>query len=98
MTPIIFAAALSILASGQATSAPSTDTTSGASQDDADLNKIVCKREQITGSRFNKRICLTRAEWAEQTRNMEEQARRFGEAAGRSAAGATGGGMTNGGQ
>ena len=26
-------------------------------------NTVICKREEITGSRFMKKVCLTRAEW-----------------------------------
>ena len=33
----------------------------------ADPNEMVCKREEVTGSRLqSRRVCMTRAQWAEQ--------------------------------
>lgn len=33
---------------------------------DNDLNKVVCERQESTGSRIaSKRVCMTKAQWAE---------------------------------
>lgn len=33
----------------------------------SDPNEVVCKREEVTGSRLqSRRVCMTRAQWAEQ--------------------------------
>jgi hypothetical protein len=36
-----------------------------------DPDKVVCHKEQVTGSRFYKKICLTQAEWDQQTAKAE---------------------------
>jgi Ni/Co efflux regulator RcnB len=39
----------------------------------ADLNEVVCEKEEETGSRLGaKRVCMTRSQWAEQ-RRVERQ-------------------------
>ncbi len=89
MTPLIVATALSLLAldatpasSTQATtvapaqvSAPTKAVTNGA--DDPD--RVICHKEAMTGSRFEKRICMTRAQWDEQQRQTADFERRLGE-------------------
>ena len=43
-----------------------------------DLHKVVCKRLDQTGSRLgSKKICLTKAEWAERQRRDQEDLRRM---------------------
>ncbi len=83
MTPIIFAAALSLLAAdaGQASSeaAPVAETA------EHKLNRedpVVCRQEQITGSHFNRRICLRKSSWEEWNRRTDRWLSTLGAAAG----------------
>ncbi len=52
--------------------------TSAAAQEDGkrkgrDLNEVVCKKEEVLGSRLQSRkVCMTRAQWAEQ-RQLDRQ-------------------------
>jgi len=49
-----------------------TATTQTSAADLEDSNKVICKRTIVTGSKFKKKICGTKAEWAEmQARNIE---------------------------
>ncbi len=59
MRPLILVTALFIPA--LATSAPAPVKADGP----ADPAKLVCKEQRIEGTRFMKRVCLTRAAWAE---------------------------------
>ncbi len=86
MTPLIVAAALSLLAldSSPATSQPTTVApaqVSGSQKSSAndDLDKVVCHREALTGSRFEKRVCMTKAQWDERQRQTDDFERRLGE-------------------
>jgi len=41
-----------------------------------DPNKVICRREEVTGSHFERRVCMTRAQWDQQTRaaqRLEQQ-------------------------
>ncbi len=41
-----------------------------------DPNKVICRREEVTGSHFERRVCMTRAAWQRQTeeaQRMEQQ-------------------------
>ncbi len=85
MTPLILAAALSIAAldatpaNAPPTSvAPATVTASKADEAN-DPDKVICKKEEITGSRFTKRVCMTRSAWDDQQRRTEDFERRLGE-------------------
>ncbi len=40
---------------------------------------MICRKEEITGSRFAKRVCMTKSQWDEQTRKTEEFERRLNE-------------------
>jgi invasion protein IalB len=65
-----FAATLMIglLASVPAAAAdPAASPAAGAAKKPArDMNEVVCEREQVIGSRLgSKRVCMTRAEWAD---------------------------------
>jgi hypothetical protein len=40
---------------------------------------VICKKEEITGSRFTKRVCMTRSAWDDQQRRTEDFERRLGE-------------------
>ncbi len=86
MTPLILATALSLLALDATPSttqptlvAPATVTGQGITDVRNDPDKVICKKEQITGSRFEKRVCMTRSGWDDQARHVEEFERRLGE-------------------
>ena len=83
MTPVIVGAALALLAfdAAPATSQPTTvspavvqGTASGA-PDDPD--KVICRKEALTGSRFEKRVCMTREAWDRQEAQVEVLERRI---------------------
>ena len=41
-----------------------------------DPNRVVCRREEVTGSHFERRVCMTRPAWERQTeeaQRMEQQ-------------------------
>ncbi len=84
MTPLIMFASLALVAM-DATPATSTSTSqpdAGKPSATASANpqdRVICKREAITGSRFEKRICMTKAEWGEEERRTEEFERRLGQ-------------------
>ena len=62
------AAALSGGAPSQAATAPQATPApahAGTSNPAADPDKVVCREEAETGSRFTKRVCHTNAEWAQ---------------------------------
>ncbi|TGX52736.1 hypothetical protein E5A73_13920 [Sphingomonas gei] len=45
----------------------------GSKRKGRDLNEVVCKKEDVLGSRLQSRkVCMTRAEWAEQ-RQLDRQ-------------------------
>jgi hypothetical protein len=84
MTPLVIATALSLLAlDAGAANAPSTPVSpatvkappSVAPANDPD--KVVCHKEQLTGSRFYKRVCMTQAQWDDQEKNTETFERRI---------------------
>jgi len=57
----------------QAPAAPTAQaapTSTSAATDDSD--KVVCRNEPITGSKFTRRICATRAQWRRQEENAQE--------------------------
>ena len=83
MTPLIIGSALALLAFDSApANAPATDVSpavvSHPKVDDAnDPDKVICKNQPLTGSRFSKRVCMTRAQWGEQQRQTEILERRL---------------------
>ncbi len=84
MTPLILAAALNlmVLDASPANGPPPTvvaPATVQADKADADPDKMICRKEEITGSRFAKRVCMTKSQWDEQTRKTEEFERRLNE-------------------
>ncbi len=87
MTPLILAAALSLAAlDATPAAAPPTPvapaTVTAAKTDPLqDLDKVICKNEQLTGSRFNKRVCMTRGEWEERQKQTETMERRLNQTA-----------------
>ena len=45
-----------------------------------DPDRVICRRESVTGYlAMNKKICMTRKEWAERTRNAQEVGQRMQE-------------------
>lgn len=102
MAPLIFTVALSLLAADAGQTAPQgaaatqVASTASSKSTESDDDRVICKNQAITGSRFVKRLCMKKSEWSEMERRTEEFSRRLGENAGRNAANATGGGMTNG--
>ena len=41
-----------------------------------DSTKVICRREEVTGSRFERKVCMTRAQWDEQSQaaqRLEQQ-------------------------
>ena len=84
MTPLIIATALGLLAldAGPAASPPTPVApvrVNAPPKSDAleDADKVICKNQPLTGSRFSKRVCMTRADWGEQQRHVEELERRL---------------------
>lgn len=75
------------MAATMATSMPSTDASGGAtthttgpqvnvtSKPADDPDRVICRNEPVTGSRFNKRICLTKAQMDERDRETEQYER-----------------------
>jgi len=43
----------------------------------ADEDKIICRRTAVVGSKFKKRICGTKKEWAEMARRGQDNALEF---------------------
>lgn len=61
---------------------PAEPSASAAEQQVADDDKVICRRTAVVGSRFKKRICGTRREWAtlrargkDTTRDMQRAGR-----------------------
>lgn len=65
---------VSILAIGLAlAAAPALANEGTVTEPAADADKVVCKYQQRTGTKFPKKICLTKAQWAqmaEETRSL----------------------------
>lgn len=80
-------------ADASAQQAPSPSPPPAASDKSAadDPNRVICHKEQVTGSRFYKRICLTKAEWDQQTAAAAEMQRINSQRAGMGQAMAGGG-------
>jgi hypothetical protein len=88
MIPVIVGAALALLAfdatPAESNSPPTTvkpAVVAAPAKEDplADMDKVICRKEQITGSRFFKRTCMTKAQWGEQERETADFERRLGE-------------------
>jgi hypothetical protein len=70
MTPLILAAAAALALASDASQAPTqppspttTVATATTKAQQPDPNKVICKDEELTGSRFTQRVCKTRAQW-----------------------------------
>lgn len=56
--------------------APAT-TAAGKGKKKADPNEVVCRKEEVLGSRLQtQRICMTRSEWAEANRQQRTEVER----------------------
>ena len=88
LTSLLASAALVFSLQAQAASEPeqepveeteATQTEEAAPEPEAehatDENTVVCRRTQLIGSKFSKRICSTRAEWAELEERNRQTAR-----------------------
>ena len=43
---------------------------------DPDADKVICRTEEVTGSHFDRRVCMTHAQWEQQSQaaqNLERQ-------------------------
>jgi hypothetical protein len=58
-----------------------------------DPERVVCRKEQVTGSRFYKRVCLTQEQWDAQTAQAERNQQRISQRTGLGSA-MGGGGFT----
>lgn len=59
MTVILFMAS----AAAAHQSAPATPAAAGAAEKPTTAEKLICRAETATGSRFSKKVCRTKAEW-----------------------------------
>ena len=74
----ILAAATATLDSAPATPTPETSPAPAAkSKAVRDPNKVICRAQPITGSRFTRDVCLTRQQWDEQNARSEQMMRNF---------------------
>lgn len=56
----------------QAFAAPdSTAVAASASDDGVDMSEVVCRKEQTTGTRFARKVCMTRQQWEDAAKNVE---------------------------
>ena len=59
---------------GMLACAPAMAGKTAANRSTGDPNEIICEKQQVIGSRLQtKRVCMTRAQWADR-RNQERQA------------------------
>lgn len=71
--------ALLILAAVPAEASAATTPSTQSSKTVSDPHKVICKRLPTTGSRLDsERICMTKVEWAERTRQDQEDLKRMG--------------------
>ena len=59
--------------------APAAAPTKAADKPAPDLDKIICRQEEVTGSKFTRRVCMTKADWDAQSRDAERFERRLRE-------------------
>ena len=62
---------------GQSAPAPAAPAATAVANAEEDPNEEVCRRVQQTGTRFHSRVCMTRAEWAEQSRQATDSTDRM---------------------
>jgi hypothetical protein len=62
------------MADTPATSQPATAPSSPAASIPAaadDSTKVICRREEVTGSHFERKVCMTRADWDRQSQQAQ---------------------------
>lgn len=70
--------ALGMAAATLAAPALAQDTAADATEEDAKLDQVVCKRFDVTGSLAQKKkICATRREWAKAERKQDRDAKEW---------------------
>jgi len=48
-------------------------TTTASPRPERDPNEMICERQEVTGSRLgSRRVCMTRAQWAQQRRDSKD--------------------------
>ena len=63
MTELATAIAATLLAMQAQPTAQAESAEAAQAEEQADANKIICRRTAITGSKFKKKICGTKKEW-----------------------------------
>ena len=88
MTPVIVGAALALLALDSAPAASPATTVRPATIEApkmvggvVDPDRMVCRKEALTGSRFTKRVCMTNSQWQDQEKQTEVLERRLNQTA-----------------
>ena len=90
MTTTSILAAILLLSSAQgapdqqAAEAATTEDADAAAKEEAYQSEVICKRQTIVGSKFKKKICATRKQWAlerersrERTSTLQRRSRGF---------------------
>ncbi len=54
------------------TDSSNTDTAQASTSED-DPNEMICRREEVTGTNFRRRVCLTRAERQREQQDSQEE-------------------------
>lgn len=79
MKPLILVTALILGSQAPPALAQKSDATAGkvtTSAKPSDPDKVVCKDQPIEGTRFQKRLCMTRAAWIQRERREAERSQR----------------------
>ena len=59
--------------------APAPPPAQAAGKPAPDPDKVICREEEVTGSKFTRRVCMTKANWEAQSRDAERFERRLNE-------------------
>ena len=76
---LLLALAMAAAMADAPASSPSTAPSAPAAAKPADADdssKVICRREQVTGSHFERKVCMSRADWDRQTQaaqRLEQQ-------------------------
>ena len=78
MSPLVIVLAVALAAADASAPAPSVsqkpDKTQASGEQQLDPNRIVCRKEEVTGSRFEKRVCMPQSEWDQMTASAQRGA------------------------
>ncbi len=91
MIVLAMAAAMAGAPDGSQAPAPAPGPAPAAARPADDRDRIVCRQEEVTGSKFTRRVCMTKGQWDEQSRDAERFERRMNEIQMGTGGGATGG-------